>query len=827
MIQRVILAAIALAFLAAPAFTPPLEEEQEASYVEDVVSASDHPARQSTSYILEGNRWLRFRIPPGQTALNIASNANVPASLYGTKDFTVQYSLLYRLVDARGNILREGSYSASSGFSIYLDDATGALVPVHFYRALDVVPLGSRISLINLEGFADSATELRLGLGPAEAPITDVTVRAYFNEKPPPYKLRYLWQRMSLKKKERLARGNIYPLELLSEVEKRNIIENRWAALAPLGIEGRDYFERRLYTSEKGDGSREVHSIQPRGVRVEGDLVGVILVPENGGCVTLEIEALEAFAPGASGHAQVTWFGEAPEERIDSSILLTGELTTYERDYRGGYLEIDSEEPVVVRAKLAAHPLDLDITPEPSCIPAYALTSGKALEFEIGRALPDWTPVRVDLRRMLAPPGRPPEATVLYQLLDAEENVKEGGWLLHDEPLSTHDAAVGRLEGTRVSEPSRRYFWIAPGIAAVRLVASSADLIVTVYTRPEPLPRHVRVPEDYLAFEKGDDGLRNWFLVRPRNYAQCLREDGEALVRVAERPPLYSEELLRGDFHMSIQEPLGAARGWKILTPARDPADRARRFSPALFAPITEEGSDKLLVAGSPGEARVSPRLIVLKGSEEPSRVELLVDGAVHFTGSCASRSSEMRPPPIPVGWRGISARCTEPCEVYLNHVAEPSDPCRVERIVHQLEGRGLLYRIVKETEGKLTLVARAFLPTAAAGRVKIRSHVRGGSRWGEVPVATWTFLSNIYDLRGADSSRWPVLSTDEASLAGGQTFFVTLGHDLRPGTYEILFFLEEGPGCWLQLVKVVSGGLDPRRFFMEEVDPDPEAVDG
>jgi hypothetical protein len=151
-----------------------------------------------------------------------------------------------------------------------------------------------------------------------------------------------------------------------------------------------------------------------------------------------------------------------------------------------------------------------------------------------------------------------------------------------------------------------------------------------------------------------------------------------------------------------------------------------------------------------------------------------------------------------------------------------------VERIVHQLEGRGLVYRVVKETEGKLTLIARAFLPTNATGRVKIRAHIRGGSRWGGAPVATWTFLSNVYDLRGADSSRWPVLSTDEASLAGGQTFFVTLGHDLRPATYEVLFFLEEGPGCWLELAKVVPGARDPRRFFVEDAGTDrAESVDG
>jgi hypothetical protein len=350
---------------------------------------------------------------------------------------------------------------------------------------------------------------------------------------------------------------------------------------------------------------------------------------------------------------------------------------------------------------------------------------------------------------------------------------------------------------------------------------------VTVYTRPEPLPRRVRVPEDYLAFEKGDDGLRNWFLVRPRNYAECLKEDGEALVRVAERPPLYSDELLRGDFRAVVAEPVNDARGWKLLSPARDPADRPRRFSPALFAPIGEEISGKLLVSGSPGQTRVLPRLIVLKPTEEPARVELVVDGAVHFQGSCASRSAEMRLPAMPVGWRGISARCTEPCEVYMSHVGEPSQPARMERIVHSLEEGGLLYRIVKPTEGKLTLVARAFLPAAATGRVRIASHLRGGSRWDGAPVATWTFLSNVYDLRGADSSRWPVLSTDEASLAGGQTFFVTLGHDLRPGAYELLFVLEEGPGCWLQLVKLVPGERDPRRFFVEEDGPGPEAVNG
>src|SRR5262245_18703367 len=267
---------------------------------EPLVLPGADDARSSTSYVIDREGWLSFRIPPDQRALKLVTNANVHEAHFGKVDFACAYALHYQLLDAAGNVLRDHVYSMNSTFLIYLSQVTGKPVPAQYYRGTSLVPLGPRAIMVNLEGFADQSAHFRLRVADADPAVSDVGVRVYFNEKPPPYKLRYLWQRMPAPRKERLARANVYTVDLLSEDEKRNLLENRWAALAPVGIQGKDYAERKLFTVVDDDASRLVESVLPPGLYVDGSLHGVIPIPESGGCLRLEFELCEPPAGGGS-----------------------------------------------------------------------------------------------------------------------------------------------------------------------------------------------------------------------------------------------------------------------------------------------------------------------------------------------------------------------------------------------------------------------------------------------------------------------------------------------------------------------------------------------
>jgi hypothetical protein len=826
----------AILFLAGlVAVTPPvalfiLSAVSAIAEVEEGLPADVENARSCTSYVLSVNRWTSFRIPPGQQALKLVTNANVPSRQRATKDFTCAYSVRYQLIDAYDNVIRDQRYNFSSGFLIYIDDIVGSAVSAQFYRSVDLVPLSSRTLFVNLEGITDKAVRLNLRVSSADAPVTDVIARLYYNERPPPFKLRYLWQRMSKAKKERLARANVYTADLLGDDEKRNLLENRWAAMAPLGIEGRDYSERKLYTRNREDADRQSPTILPKGLYVDEELVGVIPIPEGGGCIRVELERVDEGRRGSSpGTAFLTWFGEDPGDRVDSGVELEGPITTCSRDYGGGYLEVHSREPLVARAFVASHPTDLDITPDPGCVPYYLLRGSEGLDFTVSSYQTDATAIRIDIRRIWpeTPPAGRSRMRLSYQLLDAAGEALDGGYLFHEEGPSSYDVAVGSLGDWKVSDVTRHYFWFPPRAATLRFRSDEETLLVTVYTRPDLLPRSVRVPEDYLAFEKGDDGLRNWFLIRPKDYADCLRNGAEALLKIQERPPVYSPDLISEDFHSEVLEPLGGGTGRKVLTPARDPGDFKLEFSPARYRRLPGDEPENAFVWGRPGESMVSPRLICLKSTDDLAAVSVFTDGKLYFHGSVASRSTEIELPPLRPGLYRIASTLSEPGDLYMNALIEPSDSLFIERIVHELGPSGILYSMTKETDRKETLVLRLYTPARLAGRVRIRAHLAHCERKRGVPLDSWTFWTSVYDVRPPDGRTYPILASNGDVLGGGQMFFLSLGSDLKPGPYEVALVVEDGPACFIQVVKVAPGRRDPRHVFREPAPPRGEGQDG
>ena len=148
----------------------------------------------------------------------------------------------------------------------YRDEESGAILPAQTYLGLSEVPLSSRTSIVNLEGLESSVRRMRVGLVQADPRVRNAILRVYLNQKPSGYKLRYLWQRLALEKRERLARANVHGVELLTDAEKESLLLNRWVAVAPQGIEGRDYEERKLYTLRERDSTVPSSAILPRGV---------------------------------------------------------------------------------------------------------------------------------------------------------------------------------------------------------------------------------------------------------------------------------------------------------------------------------------------------------------------------------------------------------------------------------------------------------------------------------------------------------------------------------------------------------------------------------
>jgi hypothetical protein len=139
---------------------------------------------------------------------------------------------------------------------------------------------------------------------------------------------------------------------------------------------------------------------------------------------------------------------------------------------------------------------------------------------------------------------------------------------------------------------------------------------------------------------------------------------------------------------------------------------------------------------------------------------------------------------------------------------------------VFRLDVAGLRYSIRKQTEQRETLVFRQLrepIPAGERARSRIRVEVFGPERIERTPHDSWTYRRNVYDLRSALAPRFPVIWTDGEWLEEGETFYLSLGVDQGPGDYEIVLALEDGPPCYLQLLRVAPGKKDARRVFREE----------
>jgi hypothetical protein len=808
-----VLGGVFLAAVAAYAILP----EELASFLTRRLPPPDiSSSRASTVYVLDRQRWTVFSTPGKQALVKLVKNASVPSDLDLDESLSCQYSIRVQALGSGGKVLREQDVVVRSGPLSFRDEETGQVRPAQSYLGEPVAPLSPRISVLNFDGLSEPPHRLRLRQGPGDPRVLDVAARLYVVQAPPRHKLGYLWQRMPLAKRARLARGNVHSLELLTEAEKQNLLENRWVALPAQGETGRDYFDRKLYSLLEREGTSLGGSVLPRGLYVGPDALGSIPLPESARRVRLELRRVGLAEQSAE--VRVGWHQRGLPQP-DVEVLRVEDRFFAASFERGpGLLEVESADDVVVRCFLEGGATgDVEITPEPRSLPGYLLRADAPLTYSLASWGEGRSAMRVDARRLFprTPTSWEAEAFVRYELVDASGERLGGGVFLHEEPLSRHDRSLGASRGWRVSEPSRHYLRLPGACVAVRLFSSDEGVSVTAYTRPEVLTRRVRVPEDYLPYERAHDDSRDWFHLKPANSSECVATEREVFTRVQARVPDADAAEPR---EVRALRPLEDVTSLRVLTPADPGAPEDRAASPVLLARLHPGETTTLRFDADPGLTHLRPRLLCLKESERPAPLCVRIDGKILASLRVASPSSELSLPSIAAGDHAVAVDIldsAEPCEVYLDRSRTADDggsEAFVERTIVRLGPHGLTFQVRKETRGRETLCLRVYGPEAPEPGRAIRATVRAGARLEGVPVDSWTFGETVYRIRPGTGRGAKAIGWSASQLAGGELFFLVLGADLEPGAHEVAFTLEEGPPCFLQVHHVVPGERATRR---------------
>lgn len=776
----------------------------------------------SAVYTLPEPGWLVFELPRAPEPIRVLTSGSLAARLAPSEvtEREWRYAIEYRLLDAAGGVLAGQRYHHATRLTEYREPRGGERVTSGFYLGGGLVPTDARVMLIHPLELPPRATRLAIRLAEKDPELVDVTARVYHRETLPSHSLRLLWQRLPEERKQLLARANVYPAALLTESEKRNLLERRWAAIAPEGVEGSDYERRELYTPKELPGEEVRDEPLPGGFLAGPELRGVIPLPESGGRVRLLLDPVRAEPPPRPGTILIRWFGRSLAERSERRQAWNGGPAAFEAFFAGGLVEVMPSEDMTVRAWLRrAGASEEEITPEPAYVWAYLAEGTSAVEFQVLHGGPGPAPFRLDLRRPApsaeSPAGNPAPAEARYELLDEDGRTLERGALRVDVAVSRYDAWGLRGRLTRISEAATYYFAIPRAAVRLRVASPQAAVLVTGYDRPAELPRRMAIPEDAYDFNRDDVLQRSWFLLKAANAVELARLGRAPSLRVQPRPPTDVPEIRAGQYLREEFQPEGAVGARTLLTPwdsAETPGGKALSVA---FCEVPAGQEVSLRIEAEDGRREASPTLLYLSPSSGPLALRSFVDGVLRHETTVHAGRGLVGLPRLALGPHRFRATASRAARLWLSQVEPCRGPRLLKRLAYPLPAAGLSFFVDKRSGGEETLSARFYAARGASTRLQVRVELRPDRALRVGPQASWTFLDRVYSVRPAGGTPVPLLEAGLEDVDGGQLFSIPLGADLPPGRYQVRVVPEGAPRAWLSLSRS-TGLAEERELFIE-----------
>ena len=806
-----LLLGVPLAFLAWDELKPLLIISGADRALQKRIAASD----TSLVYVLSKDKWTEFSIPKGSPSLRVVTNATLPNSIRVDPTSSWPYVLQYEFLDGSGKVLLQRDYAYRASVRQFQDKAGGPKFSPSFYLEPRLMPADGHIVVLNLLNLPE-VVSIRVRILSSDPSVRDVAYRAYVEKTLPDFRLAHRWLRLSDEQKVKLAKGNVYPQDMLAENEIRNLLRGQEQPLGPTGFR---YDRRTLYVMRTYEGQKIGQPVLPAGVYVDENTHGVIPLPEGGGKVRLSFASLGLVkAPEIGSTLQIRWYGRLINERSQTSVTWRGEGTTLSDNWKGGLLEVVAPGGVAVRAfQDRGKQQELEITPEAMYLRTFSALPGSPVDYTVDHVGNDPTPFRMDIRHVLIP-GQVAEENpvwVTYQLLNQNGAVVREGSILATPPLSAYERLMPDTLGLRVSDPSTYYFSLPADVTAVRLVSDSPALL-TGYTRPWDLVRESRVPEDAFMADDAMERQISWFPLRPRNFQSLVMANRSMLLATQYRPPLDNPDMLAGRYQWQDFHPQGAWLGRTLFTPMGDFGPLREDALPGTYQPLAAGKEIQATLLAPRGVGVVQPNLAYFRKSSEPFEVKLFLDGRLHHQARVAGGDGEIMLPALRIGSYRVRVVTSAAAEFYLNYTA-PRKGSLLKRLGNRFKRGQLGFNYLHGTSCEETLGMRLFTPQDQPGRSVLRVWVAAPRNRIVGPLTSWSFINRRFDVRPETLAGSRVAAHRRNATDQGQPFFMPLAPDLPPGKYTVHVELERGPGGYLLLSRIVPGLADERKIFVEQ----------
>ncbi len=766
-------------------------------------------ARARPVVVLDSERWTSFRIPSNAMRVKLLSRANLTGELPDLIDREFPYELDYELESLTGASVARGTFALRANV-IPMVDAEGAPHAVAMIREVDLTPASAKVSTLELG--SGEILILKLRTRALDAAIADVSVRGFLRRKTSERKLAYQWSRLSPAGRDRLTQPRLHGLADLTRAEQLGVLQNRWVPFGAQGVADSDYRERILYLRDDLFPAKR-QLIEPLGIgelRCGPHRRAIIGVPPPGGIVRLEFRRI---IPAPAAPVQIRFFGETIHERTTQQYSLDTDLSDFSAPFASGMLEIESPVEVAVRPFwIAEGQPEVLLEPEPSVVRSWRAGGEETVTFLLGGDRG-----RRDFFRFSVRPAADLAASLRLEFLDAAGAVVQADTREVAPISSLYDVLLTEEGETVVNDPVELILQLPSGVAAIRLRADR-EVFLSGYTRPSSLPHRTRVPADYVRALPDPDRLPVWFGMRPEGADDLIRAHRSVVIHTQTRPPEDDADILAGNYQWEDFQPVESALGQYLMND-RDPKSPSRTEAlPSLFMPLAIGVNQPLALANPPGLDLPSRRLAFVRDGRAPVRLRIFLDGARFFERDLVTERGELLLPLIPPGSRTLRIECAASgLQCFLNYVA-PERATKLKRLAQRVSaGTSLVFPCEKASEEDELLTGMYFAPAGVQDEAEIHLTIRPGEGGAFRPVAeSFTLRERTYFVTPDPALQTPVLGGRIPTVDGGRRFFIPLGRDLQPGSYEVTITLVKGSDGYLTLSKVTGGDYSDARFFRE-----------
>jgi hypothetical protein len=796
----------------------------------------------SMSYLLNDKEWLSFPLTPGSTQIKLISNANSDNFELARKQRLADpnrrwsYAVEIDAIDRWGKTLfKRTHYHRTDTAEFRSPD--GQLYTPSFYLRENLTPLSGTVLTLDLAGFPQVST-LRLRLAHKDPDIADVVVRAYQPDRNSEQRAAFLWQRLSEKQKEALARGNVYPHELLLEHEKRNLLLHSWTAVGPKGAEGRDYQSRELYVLLDNDGEIVDNAIPPSGVIADHQIWGTVPIPEEGGTLRLMLQPThsttppefpqnpDATAAATQYPVKLRWYGATLFERNETRITTLQAQQGYTMKVEGGLLEAEAPIEMAMRAFLrrngtAPGAVEEEITPPVQYLRTIVADEENPVSYTLDTQR-EPSLFRVEIRH-LRTGTLPLRINAHYAILDADGRFLKQGEIPLALPDSHYERIIGDYSGARLTDPGTFFFALPSNARQIRFwpghdgssrqekAPPSPPLLISAHNRPVGLAREIRVPDDSFDFDAGGKRIPAWFPLRPDQYESSVLNNRSRVVALQARPSEEKADIVAGNYQWEDYRPNGNWLARPIYTPREKGAPFREDILPTTFTPLAAGHPLVLDFPAYQGTTVLTPTLVWI-GGKAAVTLQIQVDDAPPLTIRAYGPYAETALPPLPAGRHRIRITASDKGSLYINHVRPGAGAAPLTRRLAQRFSGNLSFDYERTSDSEEALTIRLFQPSSPdsgspAADQNHRSNLSVSITAPRTPEMTplqgWVFNERQATVRPDKRFSAPIFGTAGRHSDAGQPIFIPFSADAPKGKYRIVVQSRDGAGGYLTVSRM------------------------